>query len=47
MLALEYITQAEYNEALEDDPYSRISEVNQTYVASDNVTTYFVDAVTD
>ena len=47
MLKLEYITQAEYDEALEDDPYSRISEVNQTYVASDNVTTYFVDAVTD
>ena len=47
MLELEYITRAEYDEALQDDPYSRISEVNQTYVASDNVTSYFVDAVTD
>lgn len=47
MLTLGYITDAEYNEALEDDPYSRISEVNQTYVASNNVTTYFVDAVTE
>ena len=47
MLKLEYITQAEYNEALEDDPYTRISEVNQTYVASNNVTSYFVDAVTE
>lgn len=47
MLKLEYITQAEYNEALQDDPYSRISEVNQTYVASDDVTSYFVDAVTE
>lgn len=47
MLALEYITQAEYDEALKDDPYTRIAEVNQTYVASDNVTSYFVDAVTD
>lgn len=47
MLTLGYITDAEYNEALEDDPYSRISEVNQTYVASNNVTSYFVDAVTE
>ena len=47
MLDLEYITQAEYDTAMADDPYSRISEVNQTYVASDNVTTYFIDAVTE
>ena len=47
MLELEYITNAEYDEALKDDPYTRIAEVNQTYVASDNVTTYFIDAVTD
>lgn len=47
MLDLEYITQAEYNEALEDDPYTRIQEINQTYVASDYVNSYFVDAVTD
>ncbi len=47
MLKLEYITKAEYDEALKDDPYTRIAEVNRTYVASDSVTSYFVDAVTD
>lgn len=47
MLELGYITQFEYNTAMEDDPYSRITEINRTYVESDNVTTYFVDAVTD
>lgn len=43
----EFITQAEYDEAMEDDPYSRITEVNQSYIASDSVNSYFVDAVTD
>lgn len=47
MLTLGYITQAEYDEALKDDPYSRIAAVNQVYVESSNVTTYFVDAVTE
>ncbi len=47
MLDLGYITRTEYDEALEDDPYTRISEINQTYVASDYVNSYFVDAVTD
>lgn len=47
MLDLGYINQTEYNEAMADDPYSRISEVNQTFVVNDNVTTYFVDAVTE
>ena len=47
MLDLGYITQAEYDTALEDDPYSRISEVNQTYVATDYVNSYFVDALID
>lgn len=47
MLELEYISQAEYDAAVKDDPYTRIAEVNQTYVTSDNVTSYFVDAVTD
>lgn len=47
MKSLGYITQAEYDEAMEDDPYSRISEVNQTYVAADYVNSYFVDAVID
>ncbi len=47
MLDLGYITQEAYDEALEDDPYTRISEINQTYVASDYVNSYFVDAVTN
>ncbi len=47
MLDLGYISKAEYDEAMEDDPYTRISEVNQTYTASDYVNSYFVDAVTD
>lgn len=47
MLNLGFITKAEYDEAMADDPYSRIAEVNQTYVESSNVTTYFVDAVTE
>ncbi len=47
MLKLDFITKAEYDEALADDPYSRIAEVNQTYVESNNVTTYFADAVTE
>lgn len=46
MKKLGYITQAEYDTAMEDDPYTRISEVNQTYVEADTVNTYFVDAVT-
>ena len=47
MLSLGFITKAEYDEAMADDPYSRIAEVNQTYVESNNVTSYFVDAVTE
>lgn len=47
MLGLEYITKQEYDTALADDPYTRIAEYNKTYVASDSVTTYFVDAVRD
>lgn len=47
MLELEFITQAEYDTAMKDDPYTRINEVNRTYVESNDVTSYFVDAVTD
>lgn len=47
MLDLEYITQAEYDEAMADNPYIRIAQFNETYVANDIVTSYFVDAVTD
>ncbi len=43
-----YITQAEYEEALADDVYSRISENNESYESeTTNVTTYFVDALTE
>lgn len=47
MLALEYISQAEYDEAMADDPYPRIAQYNEVYAANDTVTSYFVDAVTD
>lgn len=40
-----YISQAEYEEALEDDVYARISEHNDVVTTSMN--TYFVDAVID
>lgn len=46
MLELGYITQAEYDDALADDVYSRIQEINVS-VASDSVSSYFVDALTD
>ncbi len=41
-----YITDKEYDEALKDDVYSRIQQVNIEY-ASDNPNSYFVDAVID
>lgn len=47
MLSLELITQSEYNIAMADDPYPRIIEYNESYVAANNVTSYFVDAATD
>lgn len=47
MLSQGYITNAEYNEAMDDDVYSRISTVNVEKAASDISTTYFVDALTD
>lgn len=46
MLEQGYITQAEYDEAMADDVYSRIQEVNIS-TASESVTTYFVDALTE
>lgn len=42
MLKHNYISQAEYDEAINDDVYSRIQTVN-TEVASSSVYTYFVD----
>ncbi len=47
MLDEGYITQAEYDEAMADDPYTRIQQVNELYTSEDDVTSYFVDAVTD
>lgn len=41
-----YISQAEYDEAMADDVYSRIQEVNLS-VVSNSVTSYFVDALTE
>ena len=46
MLDQGYITQAEYDEAMADDVYSRIQEVNIS-IASDSVSSYFVDALTE
>lgn len=45
MKRLDYISQEEYDEALADDVYDRISEHNDTIETSMN--TYFVDAVID
>jgi len=42
----EYITQAEYDEAMADDVYSRILAVNEENV-DNSVYTYFVDEVTE
>lgn len=46
MLEQGYITQADYDEAVADDPYSRIKTTNE--VAGDStITSYFDDAVTE
>ena len=41
-----YITEAEYNEALEDDVYSRIQTVNQSNIGT-TINSYFVDELTE
>ncbi len=46
MKELGYITEAEYNAAMEDDVYSRIQTVNQSNV-SNAVNSYFVDELTE
>lgn len=46
MLDQEYISQKEYDEAMKDKVYDRIQVANLE-VADDNVTSYFVDALTD
>lgn len=43
MLEQEYITEAEYNEALKDDVYSRIQQVNTSLAESNSSNSYFVD----
>lgn len=45
MLEQGYINQSEYDEAMEDDVYARISEHNSDI--SDDVNSYFVDALID
>lgn len=46
MLEQDYISKDQYDEALKDNVYERIQIVN-TEVANDNVTSYFVDALTE
>ena len=46
MLEQEYITQEEYDLAMEDDVYSRIQTTNEE-VEETSINTYFVDALTD
>ena len=46
MLEEGYITQAEFDEALSDNVYERIKQVNEV-VQSNETTSYFVDAVTE
>ena len=45
MLRQGYITEEEYEEALEDNVYERIAEHNT--MTDENVNSYFVDAVID
>ncbi|MCC8082245.1 MAG: PBP1A family penicillin-binding protein [Lachnospiraceae bacterium] len=48
MMEQGYITQEEYEEAIADDVYARISEHNVVYESdTTNVTSYFVDALTE
>lgn len=46
MLELGFITQEEHDQAMEDDVYSRIQEVD-TKTTDDTINSYFVDALTD
>lgn len=46
MLEQGYITQDEYDEAMADDVYSRIQEINIS-TAGDSVNSYFIDALTE
>ena len=42
-----YITQAEYDEAMADDVYARISEHNESNSTTTSINSYFVDALID
>lgn len=46
MLKHKFITQAEFDEAMADDVYSRIELHNVEYLAENSTSTYFVDALT-
>lgn len=46
MLDQGYISEEEYQEALDDNVYERIQVTNQE-IADDNITSYFVDALTE
>lgn len=47
MKELEFITQAEYDEAMADPVYDRIESHNINYLATSSSSTYFVDALTE
>jgi len=47
MFENKHITEEEYNEAINDDVYSRISQVNVEYQESETAYTYFVDELID
>ena len=47
MLDQGYIDQAAYDEALEDDVYARIQQVNTKVEESESSTSYFVDGLAD
>lgn len=46
MLELEFISQAEYDEAMADDVYARIERHNINYLENSSTSSYFVDALT-
>lgn len=47
MLKEKYITQAQFDEAMADNVYDRISEYNTTVTSNASSNSYFVDALTD
>ena len=47
MLELEYITQAQYDEALADDVYARINEVKDIKEAEEGINSYYTDTILD